>query len=423
MSSSASPIPLLVIPPKHGTAELILHRPGEDIWNKLELPSNADGVYFVGSSHGWLFGRIREKDDVFIWNPYYGLLVNLPDLSSKFDISRVALSSASQDSLDLSVMIVYGPNGDLALWSWAKPVWTVVTSYVEDVVYSTQLGMWLSIPTSCLTELDDYYIWKRNGEELCAEEISIPSLVKFTKAACPNDDIHLSLKFDRVMYPDSELQWLQMYKASCFRFKYLMLYEESVFVVVRHVIPRRGFFCSIEPYLYISKYQGLDDSFYYQTVDFDVYEVMMSGEGDRVTFLEHRDAASLESLGLAMFVGANNSFAMPASKDPLLKPDCIYFSDEYRIMSRLGYFPDFPHVGHDNGIYNYKKGYNVSPLSPCCGWGASCPLNPLKYFGVPKIYPPPMWCISEGSISTEELGVVSKRPRKRKSLPNLISYE
>ncbi|KAL6555945.1 hypothetical protein OROGR_005233 [Orobanche gracilis] len=420
MSSWASPAPIPIPSPWLVCPDgLRLHGSGGDTCDDLtSINLDDDGVYFVGSSHGWLFGRKREADDFFLLNPFSRERIVLPDLSSDVDIWRVALSPSPEgqgQGRSYSVMIVCGLGRHLAWWSPGTSEWLAVNSNVEDVVYSTRLRIWLSIPMDCLTELDDYY-YRKKSNFFYTEEISISSPITFY-AAFSRQMIeldrfdHLSVEYDHnnIMYPRCEKSWIVYPKEPCIRFKYLILHEESVFVVVRHVTPRMAPYDLIVPDLQISSVKGVDYSLYYRTVDFDVYEVMVD-EGDRRIFLAHRDAADLEGRELAMFVGANESFAMRASESeslsPWLKPNCIYFSDECRLMSRLGFYSDCPYVGHDNGIFDYHK-RSFSNLSKCCGRGPNCPLNPPEHYVMNKIYPPPMWCIYE------DLGVMRERPRKR----------
>lgn len=51
--------------------------------------------------------------------------------------------------------------------------------------------------------------------------------------------------------------------------------------------------------------------------------------------------------GLAIFVGVNHSFALPAADYPGLEPDSVYFADSKRLDSVKG--------RNDIGIFDYRN--------------------------------------------------------------------
>ncbi|KAL6544850.1 hypothetical protein OROMI_023712 [Orobanche minor] len=149
--------------------------------------------------------------------------------------------------------------------------------------------------------------------------------------------------------------------------------SDELFLVVRHVSLRAGPFSSMINKVTLSKYRGCHYSKTpCKTIDFDGYKFDIK----LVMVMHMKDSLQ----GLAMFVGSNQPFAIPAAEVAGLKPDSVYFTDDNSIfeptrLERTSY------GGHDNGIFDYQN----KNISPCCDF------YPIEFEKIRKILPLPMW--------------------------------
>ncbi|KAL6505737.1 hypothetical protein OROHE_023116 [Orobanche hederae] len=182
-----------------------------------------------------------------------------------------------------------------------------------------------------------------------------------------------------IRHSDYEWPLLKDLKRECFQMKYLVecgeaeAEEELWFVVVRHVNLEAGPKGSVEEKIWLSKYRGCH---YirtpYKTIGLEVFKI----DSERGELVEMKD----NSLGgLAMFVGINHSFALPAAGLGLRR-DSVYFTDENRVVEPTR-FERTNYGGHDNGIFDYQtKGFH-----------SCCDLYPVEFERIRKILPLPLW--------------------------------
>lgn len=399
--------PWLMLPPAFEGGDMLynFYIPAEDITlpiNKRkgfvggegDLPPN--DAKFVGSSHGWLALFDENSNRVFLSNPLSGQTIKLPAidalpdpdvnlLAGRGQVSRVVLSSSPLED-GCRALMNFGPQDRLAFCSprAAAAEWRPIGDLrYEDYEYTPE---WISDGDDSDGDegernYEDFVYSKRHDLFFCITERNTE--VEAWDLRDPlSPRIHWKLPHGedlRFAYPvyywpgRTKKEWSLIDK--CFHPKYLIFSDSSdhLFVVVRHVIPRLRPDGSAAPRIYFFGYTNPWDTRYpYKTVEFDVFKINReSGE------LSHMEG-SLD--GLAMFVGTNHSFAVPASEYPGLKPDSIYFTDEDRRitpewLSRTSF------GGHDNGVYDYRG----KSVSPCCGF------YPVEYDKIRRVVPPPVW--------------------------------
>ncbi|KAL6525841.1 hypothetical protein OROMI_030236 [Orobanche minor] len=350
--------PLLMVPPlfdDSGNVANKFHCIGSDEEINYAKKSvgvgggDGDGdIQVVGMSHGWLALYNRMSHDLCILDPISGRRVNLPPLPGDTQggdgVSRVALSDDQN-----STVMIYGGGRNLASCvpgrskEWAPMADDEIEiekeREYEDVIHSGFKDLFYCL-TRNPTELER---WKVADPES-------PTLVDMTIGAATIDPRSSQggewPNLDRCGFPwPCRSQQDRELKNKCRRIKYAVRGPRGqMYVVVRHVdvnIP------------------------YYKTVDFDVYGFEV---GSKFRYMK----ASLD--GLAFFVGNSQSSSVPAHLHPGLRPNCIYFTDDNRLMQRPSNDNDNDDDfggggGHDNGIFDYQN----NSFSTCCG--GNCPLD------------------------------------------------
>lgn len=156
--------------------------------------------------------------------------------------------------------------------------------------------------------------------------------------------------------------------------RYLVYAEEwdRLLLVTRLVYRQVGPDGSSVGEIYLGPHRGIDNSCPHKTFAFDVHEIDWE--------VRRRDRYLEDGClnGLAVFVGTNHSFAVPAAEFPELEADSIYFTDPEREFST--YFDADPNYGgHDIGIYNCRERSLSSAYY-------SCHASDFRI-----ILPPPIW--------------------------------
>lgn len=376
-AAGSSEPPWLLLPPSiDGSGRLAykFHRVAEkeeefSCTNKMDFPADIDitkDVDFAGSSHGWLALFNRRNYDLYLSNPITDRRIQLPPLPVPRPrtfggvgvVERVSLSSSPDQKSCQSFMTI---EGRAALCSpRCSSEWTLFPGDREydDLVYSSTHGRLFCV-TSGSAELE---CWDTSDE------------------ASPRLDwvIQDDRKLDFGGANELSFHWptLCVFKQNCDKVNYVVCDEHSgdLFLVVRHVNSRAGpYKITMVNRVVISEFGGrhyVKDP--YKTVDFDVFKIdFKSGEVMRV---------ERSLCGLAMFVGGNHSLAIPAKKVPGLKPDCIYFTDEIRLVGptrrvRVNY------GGHDNGIFDFPN-KEISCYSA---------FYPIEFDKIRKVLPLPLW--------------------------------
>ncbi|KAL3619421.1 hypothetical protein CASFOL_036991 [Castilleja foliolosa] len=295
--------------------------------NKKLMPE--EDTKIVGSSHGWLSLFNERNCDLTLINPVTCSHVKLPPSNSDTARYTKVIHSCDAEQEECQAMMIDGgrklafcyPGRSPTEWTplgalMRRPPRNDIPRSYEDLVYSRRHNLFF-----CVTATyngDDFEAWDLS---------SYPPRLRWEN----RDDL-----MDHYGSWLSQTAWLFMEKTgmNCAHHTYLVFAEETdqLFFVTRHVLLQWD--------------QDNDDIYPYKTILFDVHKLdwEFGGDGGR---LSHLDGGSLD--GLAMFVGANHSFAVLPSDANGLKPNSIYFTDEKTLHSAkyLG--------GHDIGIFDYKN--------------------------------------------------------------------
>lgn len=346
---------------------------GDGDGDELHLPLDIDiakDVDFAGSSHGWLALFNRRNYDLHLSNPITDRHIKLPPppLSPPPPAFRVILSSSPEEEGCLAFAIVGGGRAALCSPGRSKE-WTFLSGgggggdcAYEDLVYSSaHKRLFCVTDGSAILES-----WEMSDE-------------------CEGPRLDWAIQDKRELdFSDGMKIWFDwprrcMLKQRCAQVKYLVCDGSSdttaLYLVVRHVNPRAGPYVGhLVDKILISEYGGRQYARTpYKTFDFDVYRI--DWEGGKVTHMEN----SLE--GLAIFVGTNHSFAIPAAAGVAgVRPDSVYFTDEIRLAGPTR-FARTTYGGHDNGIFDYKN----KDLFSCC------PFYPIDFNSIRKVLPLPLW--------------------------------
>ncbi|KAL6492638.1 hypothetical protein OROGR_033207 [Orobanche gracilis] len=325
----------------------------------------ADDIDFVGSSHGWLALFNWRSSDLLLSNPIADRHLNLPSLPNFGCAERVILTSSPVEEGALAFLTFGSHRSRLALCrAGAGGEWSLFGGdhNYENLVYSARSNR---VFTIC--EKYDAKKRKKNTSleawDVGGSEPHLDCVIQHKK----------EIDFDdcRFMFPA-----LPDLKRECTQMKYLVSDESSgdLYMVVRHVNPRAGPLNSIADKIVLCALRGVHfTKTPYKTIEFDVYKVDF--ECGEVVYAE-------DSLGgLAMFVGINHSFAIPASAGVAgLRADSIYFTDENRLVEPAR-FEATRYGGHDNGVFDYRN----KEFYSCCDF------YPVEYEKIRKILPLPLW--------------------------------
>ncbi|XP_047949310.1 uncharacterized protein LOC125195164 [Salvia hispanica] len=279
---------------------------------KKEAPPPAwaqgERVIHLGCTHGWMASFNRDNQHTFLSNPITARHMRLPALPVPTSPDRIILTY-SPDAHDCRAIITYYQTGRIALCfpGHSTANWLPVCNQLHylDIAYSIRHKRLFCLTCDSVVECWDLqspsFVWK------------VPL---FDDSDSEEDDM-IDIGFS---YP-----------------KYLVMDEHSdrLFLVIRDVLGHVGRDGSHMKSIY-----SLGNDYPYKTLSFDVYEI--DPNKGTLTYME----ASLD--GLAMFVGANHSFALPAA-DFNLTPDSIYFVEHFNEIN----YGEIMHGGHDIGIFNY----------------------------------------------------------------------
>ncbi|KAL6525839.1 hypothetical protein OROMI_030234 [Orobanche minor] len=334
--------------------------------NKSE--SESESTEFVGSSHGWIALFDRRTNDLFLSNPLTRRNIKLPQIGNlpeadmnarigRRNVSKVILSSSPEDE-GCRAMMTFGPANRLAFCSPSECVdseieheWTPIgdlytnsdmvdgettgecAHVFEDLVYCNKRRVFNTI-TPCEFELDSFNdmslsmslleewdTWNVIGDwEVSSKPISVENVGNTTR---------YWVKKNKTLLQDH-----------CVQIPHLVYAEEEelLYIALRFVMltnPDDG--TPVDRDASLCRFRGLGGYFSSKTVGFVILKLK-----------EHADAEIVDDLnGLAIFVGINHSFALPASDFPELNPNSIYFTDSKR-LKRI-------YARDDIGIFDYRN--------------------------------------------------------------------
>ncbi|KAI3450879.1 hypothetical protein Pfo_007544 [Paulownia fortunei] len=291
-----------------------------------ELPN--DDAKLVGSSHGWLALFNERSCDLFLSNPLTRRHIKLPPVLTlpipKIHLRRGCVSvskaiiSCSPDEEDCRAMMTYGPQNRLAFCCPGRSTeWSALFHGRMRIAERSY---------------EDFVYSSRQKLFFCVSEI---------------DEIE-KLELKELSWPLNNLVFAEQ--------------SNELFYVRRFVMEQMD-----EDGSYVEDI--FDSSYPYKTMGFDVFKI--DREAGELRYMN----GSLD--GLAMFIGSNHSFAMPAAEFPELKPNSIYFTD---VAHQWMFDIDNENFGgHDLGIFNYQD----RTFSPC--------YYPCDVQSIKRIMPPPMW--------------------------------
>ncbi|XP_042059746.1 uncharacterized protein LOC121804322 [Salvia splendens] len=269
-------------------------------------PSWAQGerVQHLGCTRGWMASFNEDNQQLFLSNPITCRHIKLPALPLSPGINTsIILTSSSPDAHDCRAFIKYNKRIALCFPGHnSSSTWLPVCNHLhyEDIAYSTRQKRLF-----CL-----------NFDSLECWDLQSPSFL-----------------WNNPLYGDEEEEDEKAFVYTGFAYPLCLVMDEHsnrLFLVKRHLLDGRV--GRDGSYMRIVASTGGND-YPHKTLSFDVYEVDV--KKGTLTKME----GSLD--GLAMFVGPNNSFALPAA-DFNLTPDSIYFVD-YLTGDDC----------HDIGIFNY----------------------------------------------------------------------
>ncbi|KAH6767874.1 hypothetical protein C2S52_018857 [Perilla frutescens var. hirtella] len=369
------------------------HTPRDGVYSD-EMPP--DGARLVGSSHGWVASFDESSSHVFLSNPISGRHIKLPPTNTLRDPyidsfknappptikilapSRVILSCSPDDEEEeCRAMMAFGPGGRLAFcvpgvsteWTplgynhFSEDLCLKEVRPHEDIVYCSGRKVFASI-TTCKFDLNNFYYDHDKKNDLCDfQHIGFPhSHMLYWDIENPNFEF-LPSEYERIIIPSQmdderiiycvdhdvsklwEGEHLEMLRRECIQMPHLVSADQlsdQPLVVLRFVNRERG----------------------YTTVCFLVLKI---DDANDFCFLVVEDLK-----GLAIFVGMNHSFAVPATG--VLKPNSIYYTDDGRITPRDAHASKL-----DCGIFDYDKKiifpyYNVASFNPPMLWLTPSPI-------------------------------------------------
>ncbi|KAH6774635.1 hypothetical protein C2S51_013039 [Perilla frutescens var. frutescens] len=303
----------------------------------IEFPDDNNGIKFVGSSHGWVVSFDSRAGDMFLFNPVSGRRINLPstrtipmeDRLIKGDgysnVTSVILSCSPDDDHCRALMI-YSPHNRLAFCCPG---------------HSTKLFY-------CVTRYNDFEAWDLHDPH------------------CPRP-IPLDYEIPASRWPGEEWEHLREYFREC---KSLVISEQSgeLFHLSQYSLDRMSPCGEARVQdVFHNLTRGYDVTVPYKTLGFDVDVLKYDGDGDGDGVFRATDRCLN---GLALFVGKNHSFAIATPELEGLKPNAIYFTDQFMQAN-----PSCSYGGHDLGIFDCE----TSTISPC------------YYHNIRRIVPAPMW--------------------------------
>ncbi|CAA0824509.1 Unknown protein [Striga hermonthica] len=372
--------PWLMLPPAFtGKGELVyrFYSLGENQVMTLERGDREfwpdDGYSIIGSSHGWLFLFHKKSCALLLSNPLYGRHVRLPSIRSlphipKTHLDRglrslhdVIISSSSPDDDDeCRAVVTFGPHRRLAFCcpnSKGLLEWTLLgdkTCY-NACVYSAKQKLFFCLRDGYYerdheVDYDDDDEVEENEEEededprLEAWDLRDPHSPRM---------IPMPVSFDKKNYPiayRSEQEHKQKKHPSIRDVISLAVAETTgqLFHVRRfnkEWVGAHGYYAMDE---YYGPKIGLRKAPPYTTVGFDVHRY--DPETGSLVYMDR----SLD--GLALFIGSNNGFGLPAADFPELTPHAIYYTEPPKWdIDEVDIF------NHDVGIFSYRD----ETFTPC----------------------------------------------------------
>lgn len=402
--AAKSPAPWLMLPPLFKCGEMLynFYSLAEDrvlTFNKRRRGAGGgfvdsdqippDGAKLVGSSHGWLASFDEDSNHVFLSNPISGRHIKLPPVDTLPDphinlfdgrgsVSRVILS----DEEARHAMITYGPGRRLAFCAPGAAAWAPLGDRLswyegedenmkfavlpwEDTAYCAGTGVFTSIQPLAFT-WDGYYVEEAHGknEHHC----------QMFQWKIPEGLFHDELPVCNLEEQEEKLRPFPL--EQCIQMPHLV-YADSFFsgtlpLIVLRLMDRGIGDGGNEKQLLRRRevYRARINTFPYRSVSFLVLQPV-----DHYPGIFWHLVKDLK--GLAIFVGMNHSFAIPATGN--LKANSIYFTDAGRITPVDRDEAPGMYGGHDIGVYDYEK----KTISPC--------YYPCDYERFSRIEPPPMW--------------------------------
>nr|XP_027103375.1 uncharacterized protein LOC113724696 [Coffea arabica] len=347
------------------------------------MQNSEDDALCIGSSHGWLAIVNRLNDSVFLFNPITQRRIELPSIRTLpvhdpiyrtlpvhdpifcKTIGAIAASSSPEAAAeDCRFMISYysvearGYKLAFCCPSRGEKSWTCLQSPLVDyncIVYSRRHRMFVAVNTDLEMECWD---------------LSNPLSPKRTRIKNLKVDVEEYPCYDSLRTEAEEEEFLEK------------LVSHDRLFLVPYADHDSSSSSSSGQFFWVTKYTAYsvnqeDGSFVddpdwtlpYKTWTFDVHKFNLT---DKV--LRYMDN-SLEDH--ATFIGMNDSFSLSAKDFPEVRPNSIYFTDDYYLSSGR----NKSWGGHDVGIYNYKDKTFEDCYFPC------------DYKNIRRIEPYPIWFI------------------------------
>ncbi|XP_042043238.1 uncharacterized protein LOC121788687 [Salvia splendens] len=298
-------------------------------------PAWAQGrrVKHMGCSHGWVASFNYDNRKTFLFDPITGCHIELPDIDDATEPCQYIILTSSPDSPACRAIMHYQPSYRLAACFPAHGrggSWLSVgggQGHYTVVCYSTRHNHLFCLFAKSVM------VWT-----LECWDLEYPSSLLWNAQVC--------------FQQDEAGSWTH----TCLNYLVIDEHSDRLFLVIR-------FMLDLEPDDFDDDDDDDDDDdeeddvdeekedeewrsylrrFYHKTLRFRVYEINREKGGE----MRYMDG-SLD--GLAMFVGSNHAFALPAA-DFNLNPDSIYFNED-----GVSYIAEDGR-NDDIGIYNYVNG-------------------------------------------------------------------
>ncbi|KAH0690387.1 hypothetical protein KY290_018622 [Solanum tuberosum] len=295
-------------------------------------------------SMGWLIMVGEDEGEISILHPFSGVQIELPHQNTTVDynshqtgwlmsfIRKAVLSASPSHTSDYLLMVIEGGMRFLSFWRPGDVRWTRVT--------------WEGINRRCFTDLIYF-----NGQIYAIDypgNLLVCDVADVVGSKPTKGHIVAQVPLD----PEDGLEEL-----------YIVESLGSLFVIVRNGVQFRSLRDDSDriPLTLLPEEvedDGIEEELTYGTTIFHVFQVDLAA-GKMTETRELGDAA--------FFLGANASISVQASQFPGIKPNHIYFTDDF-FESYLSYEEG---GGLDMGVFNLANGsiqphYNGVSLSRFC---------------------------------------------------------
>ncbi|KAK4734503.1 hypothetical protein R3W88_008764 [Solanum pinnatisectum] len=273
--------------------------PGKPIWDKTMRISNASRRHCL-ESMGWLI-TVGEEGEISLLHPFSGVQIELPHQNTTVEynehqtgaltsfIGKTVLSASPSHTSDYLLMVIDGGSRFLSFWRLGDIRWTRVTW--EGINYS---------PFADLIYFNgQIYTVDYSGNLLVCNVADVVS-PKFTKC-------HIIPSQPHEHIPEH---------------LYILESLGSLFVVVRYAVHFRPIQddCDMIPLTLVPRLYHVGVEVTYGIRYFGV---------SRVDLAASKMMETKELGDATFFLGANASLSVQASRYPGIKPNHIYFTDDY----------------------------------------------------------------------------------------------